>query len=173
MVKKGSIDPYTEAIGMLNRAKVRYVVIGMSGINYYAQKPELTFSTQDYDIFIKPTIQNVKKAISVFQRLKYSLISNKKQLLTQELKDLVRDKKTILATDPYGITIELIMVISGYTFGQMEKGAEVFNVSNIPVKVGKFDKLLMSKKMAGRKKDKLFLERYEILLRDRIDSIDK
>lgn len=166
MAKRRPYDPYAEVLAEFNREAVKYVVIGMSGINYYASKAQETFTTQDFDIFVKPTIENVKKFVPIFEKLNYSLTAGKERLKESSIKKIVRDKKTILATDPYGITFELILSVSGYTFSQMEKDATIFNVKTIPIKVAKLSKLLMSKKIAGREKDLLFLKRYEILLKE-------
>lgn len=65
------------------------------------------------------------------------------------------------------MVFELILAVSGYTFSQMEADAVTFTTNNIPIKVGTLHKLLMSKKNAGREKDKLFLKRFEILLKDK------
>lgn len=167
MTKKHFRDPYAELLDKFNRQGVKYVVVGMSGINYYASKARETFLTQDFDIFVKPTINNVKKSIAVFKKLGYSLCANEKEAGDFLIKDVVRQKKAILAADPYGITFELILAVSGYTFNEMERDASIFDVSKTPIKVGKLQKLLMSKKAAGRKKDKLFLRRFEILLEER------
>ena len=165
MVVKKIYDPYIEVLDKFNKNSVDYVIIGMSGINYYASKSAETFSTQDFDIFVKPAVSNIKKAISIFEKFSYSLIANKKRIEKTDIKSVVKNKNTILATDPYGITFELILAVSGYTFSQMQRDAVIFNIKNVPVKVAKLRKLLMSKKIAGREKDKLFLKRYEILLK--------
>lgn len=167
MVTKRIYDPYIELLDKFNKHRVDYVIIGMSGINYYASKAAETFSTQDFDIFVKPAINNIKKVISIFEKLNYDMIANKKKIEKKDVKSIVRNKNTILATDPYGITFESILAVSGYTFSQMQKDAVIFNVNNVPVKVAKLRKLLMSKKIAGREKDKLFLKRYEILLKEK------
>ncbi len=167
MAGKKFYDPYIEALDRFNRDGVGYVVIGMSGINYYALKASETFSTQDFDIFIKPTISNVKKVISIFERLNYSLVSSERSVKEADVRNIVKNKNTILATDPYGIVFKLLLVVSGYTFDQMRRDAVVFNIKNVPIKVAKLSKLLMSKKIAGREKDRLFLKRYEILLKDK------
>jgi len=165
--KKKFHDPYAEILGKFNHGGIKYVVIGMSGINYYALKAQETFATQDFDIFVNPTIDNVKKCITIFRNLNYSLTANNQNLNDSSIKDIVRNKKTILAVDTYGITFELILAVSGYTFSQMEKDAAIFAVENISIKVGKLNKLLLSKKIAGREKDKLFLKRFEALLREK------
>lgn len=167
MRRKRIYDPYIEVLDEFNRRGVSYVVIGMSGINYYAAGAEETFATQDFDIFIKPTIDNLKKSISIFRKFDYSLIANKQEIEASSIKQIVRDRTTILATDAYGITFELILSVSGYTFNQMVMDATIFNIKDMPIKVAKLSKLLTSKKIAGREKDTLFLKRYEILLKEK------
>lgn len=164
MAKRKIYDPYAEALYSLNRGGVKYVVVGMSGINYYASRARETFATQDFDIFVKPTIGNVKKTISIFQKLNYSLTVNKGAIEDSSIKKVVRQKNTILATDAYGIAFDLILAVSGYTFSQMQSDAAIFSVNRVPIKVAKLNKLLQSKKIAGRKKDKHFLKRFETLL---------
>lgn len=159
-------DPYAELLDKFNRKGVKYVVVGMSGINYYASKTKETFATQDFNIFVKPTIENIKKSLSVFKGLGYNLTANEQNVDDSSIKDIARDKRTILATDAYGIAFELMLAVSGYTFSQMEQDATVFIVGKIPIKVARLNKLLTSKKIAGRKKDKLFLKRFEILLKE-------
>jgi predicted nucleotidyltransferase len=165
MAKKRIYDPYAEAIDRFNRKGVRYVIVGMAGINYYASDARETFSTQDFDIFVKPTIPNVKKAVSIFRELGYSVAVKGKPAQDERIKDAVRRKDTFIATDAYGVMFELILAVSGYTFAQMETDAVIFDVSRVPVKVARLGKLLMSKKAAGRDKDRLFLKRFGLLLK--------
>ena len=166
-MKRKFYDPYTELLDLFNRNNVKYVVVGMSGINYYASGAKETFTTQDFDIFIKPTIANLKKSIAIFRKLDYSLVANEQKVDDSSINNVVRGKRTIISTNPYGITFELILAVSGYTFSQMERDAVVFEVEKVPIKVGRLTKLLTSKKIAGRKKDKFFLKRYEILLKEK------
>lgn len=167
MKKKKFYDPYAELLNKFNQKGIKYVIVGMSGINYYASNAREMFSTQDFDIFVKPTIENVKKSTSILKKLGYRLSSAEKEIINKDIKDLVKARRTIIGINIYGITIELILAISGYTFSQMEFDASVFNVDNIPIKVGKLKKLLMSKKDAGREKDKLFLKRFEALIKEK------
>lgn len=165
--RKKLYDPYAELIDRFNRTGVKYVIVGMSGINYYASKTEDIFATQDFDIFVKPTLANIKKAASIFRELDYTIVSDQKEVSESLIRSIVRNKKTILANNPYGITFKLILAVSGYTFSQMEQDAAVFDVEAVPLKVAKLSKLLMSKKIAGRKKDGLFLKRFKLLLQEK------
>ncbi|MBL7157494.1 MAG: hypothetical protein ISS92_04975 [Candidatus Omnitrophica bacterium] len=161
MVKRKIQNPYTELLDKFNRKEVQYVVIGMSGINYYASNAAETFSTQDYDIFVKPTIDNVRKAVLILKKLGYSVSTDEGEITSDCIKSITRYKKTIVAQDAYGVMFELVLTVSGYTFGQMKKNIRIFLSGKVPIKVGNLNDLLTSKKLAGRTKDKVFLKRYK------------
>jgi hypothetical protein len=48
-------NPYHEILRDLSRARVEFIVIGVSGINYFAKDASQVLSTADYDLFLKPT----------------------------------------------------------------------------------------------------------------------
>lgn len=163
-------DAYGAVIRRLNRGGVRYVVVGMSGINYYARHPAQAFATLDYDIFIQPTRENVGKAWRALEALGFTLgtkagaLKPFRKLRAEEIRRLVREKRTLVATTPEGLMIELLLEISGYPFSEMERDAATLSVHGIPVRVGRLTKLLQSKRIAGRPKDRQFLKRYQSLL---------
>lgn len=159
-------DPYLSVIRAFNRVGVQYVVVGMAGINYYAQGPADAFATMDYDLFLKPTLPNVQKASNQLARLGLSLGTAAGALEGRELRELVRARRTLVATTPDGVMIELLLAISGYTFEALAQDAATMAVRGTPVKVGRLTKLLRSKQLAGRPKDRQFLQRYEALLRE-------
>ena len=51
-----------------------------------------------------------------------------------------------------------------FPFSDLARDAATFTVRGVPVKVGRLTKLLTSKKLAGRLKDRQFLQRYRSLL---------
>ncbi|MBI2871462.1 MAG: hypothetical protein HYY14_07135 [Candidatus Omnitrophica bacterium] len=157
-------DPYQRVVDEFNRKGVRYVVVGMSGINYYARNPSEMFATMDYDIFLDPTLANVKKAVVNLEALGFSLGTAQGKLEAASLARLVKEQRTLVATTPDGVMIELLLKVSGYPFSDLAKDAATFTVDQIPVKVGRLEKLLRSKEIAGRPKDRQFLKRYKNLL---------
>ena len=159
-------DPYRTVIQRFNRHGVRYVVIGMAGINYYAQGPAQAFATMDYDIFVEPTLGNVEEAAQCLERLGFT-VATAEQLLTPEgIRAVVRERRTIVATTPDGLMIELLLRVSGYAFADLARDAAIFTVRGVPVKVGRLTKLTRSKKLAGRPKDRQFLRRYQAQLEE-------
>lgn len=159
-------DPYGEVIDRFNRYGVRYVVIGMSGINYYADRPAQAFATMDYDVFLEPTLINVEKALQCMTHLGFAIGTSQGPLKKEAITSIVRRRATLIATTPEGITVELLLAISGFTFSELARDAATFTSRGVPVKVGRLPKLLRSKRMAGRPKDRQFLQRYGTSLQD-------
>lgn len=164
MSRRAPMDPYRAVIQQFNRYGIRYVVVGMSGINYYARSPAETFATLDYDIFLEPTLKNVSQAVRVLKRLSLTVGTAAGLLREDTIKTVVRDRRTLVATTPDGLTVELLLEVSGYPFSELAKDAATFTVRGVPVCVGRLTKLLKSKKLAGRAKDRHFLQRYQSLL---------
>ena len=66
--------------------------------------------------------------------------------------------------------IELLLKISGYPFSELAKDAATFTVRGVPIRVGRLGKLLRSKLLAGRPKDRHFLKRYQSLLEEAVEE---
>ena len=49
-----STDPFAPLAAALERHRVRYVVIGIGGVNYFAQTAGMVFATEDRDLFLPP-----------------------------------------------------------------------------------------------------------------------
>ena len=165
-MRKAHLDPYTEALHAFNQKGVRYVIVGVSGINFHAKDPSRSFSTQDYDVFIDNTLENLMKAVEVLSHLKFHLTTQKGEFHLEGLKEVIQSQTTLVAGNPQGIQIELLLRVSGYVFRDLYDDAVTFLVDEVPIRVGRLQKLLNSKKIAGREKDRLFLRRYEALLRE-------
>ena len=159
-------DPYRAVIRQFNRAGIRYVVVGMAGINYYARGPSETFATLDYDILLEPTLRNVARAVGCLSRLGFALGTATGLFREEALRQLVRDQRTLVATTPDGLSVELLLKVSGYAFSELANDAATFTIRGVPARVGRLTKLLHSKKLAGRPKDLQFLRRYESLLEE-------
>lgn len=157
-------DPYLAVVRRFNRFGVRYVVVGMAGINYYARDPSGTFSSMDFDLFIEPTLQNVEAAVQALRPLGVAIGTADGLLAPGTLRRIVRDRRTLIVTTPEGLTVELLLSVSGYPFSAMARDANTFTLRGVPVKVGQLQKLLQSKRLAGRPKDRAFLRRYRQLL---------
>ncbi len=164
MTRPAFQDPYRAVAQAFNRGGVRYVVIGLSGINYYAGSAAETFATLDYDIFLQPTRTNVELAVQCLKKLGFTVGTSAGLLKRGQLADVVRRRRTLVATTTDGVTVELLLEVSGYLFAELAKDAATFTVEGVTITVGRLAKLLRSKQVAGRPKDRQFLERYRSLL---------
>jgi hypothetical protein len=163
-------DIYTETIRTFNRKKVAYVVVGVSGINYYIDDPHQLIMTADFDIFLKPDAGNVLKALTVMRGLGFTLSASGGVLETfgeEAVRDLLARHTTVACTTPYGGLIDLCLNVSGYTYADLDKDARVFRAGRTSIRVGRLEKLLKMKEIAGRRKDIMFLERYRLLLEEK------
>lgn len=159
-------DPYQTVLRRFNRLGVRYVVVGMTGINYYARRPADTFATLDYDLSVEPTLENVERAMRGLLALGFTLGTAEGPVGLRNLRTVVRQRRTLAATTTDGLMVELLLQVSGYPFSELAKDARTFSIRGVPVRVGRLGKLLRSKQLAGRPKDRAFLQRYQALLRD-------
>ncbi|MBI3318843.1 MAG: hypothetical protein HYZ90_06875 [Candidatus Omnitrophica bacterium] len=166
MRKKFFRDPYSEVLQRFNQRGIRCVVVGMSGINFYAKNPASAFSTLDYDLFLEPTLKNVGEAVRSLKTLGFTVGTAEGTLKSSDLGGMVRDQRTLVATSPEGLLIDLLLKVSGYPFSELSKDAATFTVGGVPVRVGRLSKLIRSKKLAGRPKDRRFLQRYQALLEE-------
>lgn len=159
------LDPYQAVIRAFNRVGVRYVVVGMAGINYYARQPSEAFATMDYDLFLEPTLKNVQKALGQLKHLGFSIGTTKGALDPRALGTIVHDQRTLVATTSDGLMVELLLAVSGFTFAEFANDAATVTVRGTPITVGRLTKLLKSKQVANRSKDRAFLRRYAMVLR--------
>ena len=159
-------DPYQAVVKAFNRVGVRYVVVGMAGINYYARQPAEAFGTMDYDLFLEPTLGNIQKALRQLERLEFSLGTLRGRFVLRDLPAIVRDRRTLVATTSDGLMVELLLAVSGFTFTEMAKDAKTVVVHGTPIRVGRLTHLLKSKQLANRPKDRDFLKRYRRLLEE-------
>ena len=142
-------------------------MVGLSGINFYAKNLAAAYATLDYDLFLEPTLGNVEKAVRTLKGLQFTVGTKTGILEERDLPRVVRDQGTIIATTAEGLLMELLLRISGYPFSELAKDAATFVVRGVPVKVGRLKKLVRSKKLAGRPKDRDFLRRYGAFLEER------
>lgn len=166
-------NPYHELLRELNRAGVEYIVIGVSGINYFAKDARQILSTADYDLFLKPTPENVARAWKAFRKRDYAVAvraGNRTRILRRVKpaagRRLVEGRRTLVALGPYQLIVEGLLEVSGFTFDEMKRRAIWMKDRELRFRflVGHLEDLLESKRQANRDKDRLFLARYRRLL---------
>jgi hypothetical protein len=175
-------NPYHEVLREFNRAGVDYIVIGVSGINYFAKDARQILSTADYDVFLKPDPTNIERAWKAFGRQEFAVATRRGDRLrvlrhlTQTMsRRLVHEGRTLVGLGPYELVVEALLAISGYSFEQMNRRAVWMKDRELRFRfrVGNLADLLESKRQADREKDRLFLARYRRLLLDGLRRDEK
>ena len=160
-------DPYLKVLSIFNRKKVDYLIIGVSGINYYAKSTMNIIMTADYDIFIKPEKKNVARALKVMSSLGYAIQTEDRtinKIDDKTVKNIVDKRKTIICENVYHNLIELCLDVSGFTFEELCKNVNTFKAGKDKIFVANLKDLLKMKEVADRPKDRLFLKKYSDLL---------
>jgi len=161
------MDPLARYAAALNDAKVRYVVIGVWGANYYARGS--LFLTEDQDLFVPPDPKNLLRAWTAAEALGLELRSGQEPLdipRDQRLAQAVVDRRALTsATDGAQLDVDLSLVMTGLEFDAVHAARRVFRVGTVEMPVARLSDIVESKAKAGRAKDRLFLATHAATLR--------
>ncbi len=148
----------------------RFVVIGVSGANYYARTGAEVFTTEDRDLFLPPDPENLLKAWTATVEAGYQLWAGDEPLgkpLDLTLADVVVSRRALTtATHADGLTVDLTLVMAGFDFETVWKEHRRFHIDDVEIPVARLAHIVESKARANRPKDRLFLETYRERLRD-------
>lgn len=155
------MDAFQCLIAELAARGVRFVVIGVAGINYYAAGPGALFTTDDRDLFLPPDPENLLRAWQACEASGLSLWSGNEPL------DMPRDRfiadaivarrALVRATDERELQIDLTLVMGGFEFEAVWNERRTFMVGSTEIPVARLSHIVQSKAAAGREKDRLFL----------------
>lgn len=162
------LNPYISLIGKLRRKRVRFLLVGVYGINHYAPGPALAFSTLDCDILVEPDPSNLLRALLLLGAGGYCLESNGEPLDTPDLwlaEKIIRNKASLTATKDKAAQVDILTSVAGYSFSKLYAGRRLFKVGGTSAPVASLAHLLESKKICGRKKDLEFLRIYAAQLK--------
>jgi predicted nucleotidyltransferase len=156
---------YSRALAALARGGVRFVLVGVGGINFYAKSGSQAFMTLDVDALLAPTVENVSRAFDVLAELGFGFEAGGEPFV--DLRDdlvirrILERGACVAARHAEGVQIDLMTSIAGFDFASLSEDATTFEVAGTPVRVGRLEKLLASKEASGRPKDRAFLEAFE------------
>jgi site-specific recombinase XerC len=164
------VDAFQELIESLWRHRVRFVVIGLAGANYYARSAGALFATQDRDLFLAPDADNVLAAWRACESAGLDLICGADPLDLPRDRALaervVANRASVRATDGAGLDVDLTLEMAGFEFATVWKGRRTFRVEDVEVPVARLRHIVESKRQAARDKDRLFLATHAEMLRD-------
>lgn len=156
---------FARALQALAEAGVAYLVVGVSGINFYARTPGDAFATLDLDALLAPETGNLKRALSVLSGLGYGFEGGGEPFVDTDddptLARVVATGSSLSAVHPESGQIDLMTSIAGFAWDDLARDAARFRVGDVEVRVGSLEKLLRSKAASGRPKDVAFLSAFE------------
>ncbi len=156
-------NPYTAILKKLAEEGVRYVVVGVTGINFYSDDPGRMISTEDLDIAVEPTVVNLLAAFKTLEAQAYRLEINGEPLVGVDrllAKRIVEHRAAVTARKGNCLRVDLVLEAGKQPYRAWEKSSRIFKLRGCKVRVGELADLLRAKADAGREKDKKFLALY-------------
>lgn len=164
------MGPFEQVVAALNGRGVRFVLIGLSGANYYATSGASLFVTADRDLYLPPDPANVLAAWAACDSLGLELWSGREPLDKPRDRPLaetiVARQALVRASDGRGLEIDLTLVMTGFEFESVWSERRVFRAEGVEIPVARLRHIVESKAAAGRPKDRLFLATHEHALRE-------
>lgn len=117
---------------LLNRSKVKYVVIGGEACILYG----LTRTTEDIDIFIDRDFKNVKRALEALSHLPYGIA---KEILPEKV---ARGPVTIVGDQP---RVDILTALAGINFSNAWESRKIIKVEGVNISYLALDLLIKSK----------------------------
>lgn len=164
------LDPFERAFVALSKAGVEAIVVGMFGVNFYAQNPAETFETKDVDFLVSPTVEMAKRALVALSKEGFTFEANGEPFVDVSdeavLQNVLQFASNIRGVFENDVVLDLMFAMKGFTFAELASDAVRFRVHGVECRVGALEKLIESKRQAGRPKDLAFLARYEAAARE-------
>jgi hypothetical protein len=168
------MDPFASLCQRFHDARVRFLVIGVWGANYYAHSGATLFSTQDRDVLLPPDPTVVLAAWQACESSGLDLVTESGPLDMPRDAVLARavvDRRALTrATDGRGLDIDLTLVMAGFEFDAVWQRRRTFSVDGVEITVASLADIVASKQRAGRDKDLLFLAVHREALRKLLDD---
>jgi predicted nucleotidyltransferase len=152
----------------LHRRGVRYLVIGIGGVNHYAQTAGMVFTTEDRDLFLPLDPRNALTAWRASLDAGFSLWSGDEPLgspLDDVLAEQVVSRRALVRAEGKEVLVDLTFVMADFAFEEVWPRRRIFKVDGVDVPVASLKDIVASKAAVGRPKDRLFLATHEDALR--------
>lgn len=160
-----AVSGFAQALVALTNGGVRFVVVGVGGINFYARTPAQAFATLDLDALLAPSVANLGRALRILAALGYAFEAAGEPFADFDdetiLRRVVERGANVSAIHPEAGQIDLLTSVSGFDYAGLEADAHGFEIAGAQVRVGRLEKLLASKAASGRAKDRAFLAAFE------------
>jgi hypothetical protein len=161
-------DRLIELVEALLRERVRFVVIGVAGLNYYSQSAGLLFTTEDRDLFLPPAPEDCLRAWRVAEAAGFELWAGDEPLgrpRDEQLAAQVVAHRGLVRAEAADVVVDFTLVMAGFEFETVWRRRRLFTVGGLALPVARLADIAASKAAAGRPKDRLFLATHEDALR--------
>lgn len=152
---------------------VRYLLIGVSGVNLHAHASGVVFHTQDRDVFLPPEADNLARAWQACEACDLELLAAGGPLETPRDLELaervVARKASTRATNGEDLQVDLSLEMAGFAFDDVWRERVTFELLGVEVPVARLLHIVSSKAALGRSKDRLFLATHAEALRELLD----
>jgi len=157
-------------LATLAGARVPFFVVGVTGINFYARDASEVVVTADVDVLLAPRVEVLSAALAALHSAGFSFRAGGEPFVDLDgaavLGNVLARGATITAQDEAGARIDLMLSGLGLRFDDLAEDAVTFRIDDVEVRVGRLEKLLRAKELAGRPKDVEFLRLYAARLRE-------
>lgn len=147
-------------------------MIGVAGVNHYAETAGQLFNTQDRDLFLPKDPRNAIRAWRACESCGFKLWSGEEPLgrpLDLFLAKAIVEREALVRAVSPRLSVDLTLVMAGYSFPRVWPSRRVFVVQGVRVPVARLSHIVASKAAAGRPKDRLFLATHEEALRQLLE----
>jgi hypothetical protein len=161
-------DDFAPVARELTAHRVRFVLIGVAGANYFAPGGAAIFTTQDRDLFLPPDADNLMRAWDACEGAGLSLWSSNEPLDSPHdrfIADAVVARRALVRATRGDLQIDLTLVMAGFDFETVWNERRMFIVDGVDIPVARLTHIVESKAAAGREKDRLFLATHAEALR--------
>ncbi len=154
------MDGYVQLVDALLRADVRFVLIGVGGVNYYMLPRQPAFVTEDRDLLLPLDPANTLRCWQTAESLGFALWTFSEPLgapLDLWLAERVVERQAVITghKEP-DLKIDFTYTMSGFKFEEVWTARRSFKAEGVEVPVASLEQIVESKRRAGREKDLLF-----------------
>jgi hypothetical protein len=150
------------------RQSVRYVLIGVSGANFYAPAGQASFVTRDYDLFLPPDEDNLVSAWAACEDAGMDLWLGSEPLdrpRDRWLAERVITRRALThSAGPQDLAVDLTLIMEGFDFETVWMERRLFIIDDVEIPTARLLHIVTSKQAAGRDKDRLFLATHRAAL---------
>jgi predicted nucleotidyltransferase len=156
---------FARGLASLVNAGVEFVIVGVGGINFYARDAAHAFATLDLDLLLARERRNLRRALEALSADGFSFETGGEPFLDWNdetiLGNVVALGGRVATIHEDGAELDLMLSVRGFSYSDLSADACAFAVGGARVRVGRLEKLLRSKELSDRPKDREFLRHFE------------